>query len=141
MDCDNSAQGVFWIVDLEDLDNNKRYCFPIYCDAEGIIINKSSYNLNAKSGTTFNHELLWAELPEADTLGEPFDYYPRGRVQISNKKAKVYLNPKINTDEIRRFIICEFGLNESSGLESIRFLSDGSEHYKCYLDKEKEEEM
>ena len=137
MENESLAQGVFWIIDIDELNNNKKYCFSIQCDADGNIINKSIYNLNAKSGATYNHELLWRELPKADTFGKAFDYYPRGRVQINNKKATVYLNPNINTDEIKKYIIEEFGLYEKNGLKSIRFISDGSAHYKCYLDEKK----
>ena len=130
----NLAQGVFWIVDLEGVWNNEKYCFPIYCDSGGTIIENTPYELNAKSGMTYNHELLWAQLPKEDTLGEPFDYYPRGRVQIANKKATVYLNPNINTEEIQQFIVAVFNLHESNGLNKVTFISDGTNHYKCHLD-------
>ena len=129
------AQGVFWIVDLENLYNNEDYCFPIFCDAYGNNLSvDSEYELNAKSGTTYNHQALWKKLPKKLTHGQEFDYYPRGRVQIANQKAVVYLNPNINTEDVQKFIIDEFNLSRINGIESIVFNSDGSEHYKCYLD-------
>lgn len=131
------AQGVFWIVDLDNIYDNDKYCFPICSDADGNIINNnSSYELNAKSGITYNHKLLWERLPKSLTQGHLFDYYPRGRVQINNRKAIIYLNPNINTDEIQKFIIDEFNLYKINGLKKVVFMSDGSEHYKCYLDEE-----
>ena len=131
------SQGVFWIVDLENLDNNEDYCFLIFCDADGnnLRIN-NEYELNAKSGDTYNHEALWKKLPKSLTFGKAFDYYPRGRVQIANQKAIVYLNPNINTEDVQTFIKNEFNLHTINGLKEVTFKSDGSEHYRCYLDDE-----
>lgn len=128
---DDLAQGVFWIVDMDNMENNKRYCFPIYSTPDGDIIS-SEYDLNAKSGITYNHEKLWKELGN----NKPFNYYPRGRVQISNGKANIYLNPNINYDEVIDFIKDEFKLYKSNGINKINIHSDGSSHYKCYLDEE-----
>ena len=129
------SQGVFWVVDLEELDNNEDYCFPIFCDSNGNNISvDNEYELNAKSGNTYNHEALWKKLPKTLTLGKDFDYYPRGRVQIANQKAIVYLNPNINTEDVQNFIKNEFNLYDINGLKDVVFKSDGSEHYKCYLD-------
>ena len=134
------AQGVFWIVDIENMSDNKKYCFPIFSDSNGnILATDGSYALNAKSGTTYNHEKLWDQLPKSYTHNQPFDYYPRGRVQISNGKAIVYLNPNINTVEVQNFIKNEFNLRQINGITKVTFISDGSEHYKCYLDEPDED--
>ena len=45
------AQGVFWIIDLDELNKNKNYCFPIYCTSDGVNIGDTS-KLNAKSAIT-----------------------------------------------------------------------------------------
>ena len=122
------SSGIFWIVDTNNLLNNVDYCFTILCDKSGNPL--SLVGLNAKSGTTYNHELTWKSLPPRLTHNKPYNYYPRGRVQIKNNKATVYLNPNINTDEIQQFIIDKFNL---SSLSSINFKSDGSNHYKSHL--------
>lgn len=49
-------------------------------------------------------------------------------------KAIVYLNPDIDTDRIRQFIIVCFGLTEENGIESVRFVADGSRHYQYKID-------
>ena len=126
-------KGVFWIVDLENIYNNRNYCFTIPCDTYGNNLNPS-LELNAKSGTTYNHEKLWKLLPSKVTHNKPFNYYPRGRVEVANNKATIYLNPNINTEEVQKFIKNEFNLSEHNGIKKIIFHSDGSSHYNCYLD-------
>ena len=107
------SRGVFWIVD------DKILAFPFYEDS-GIGV--------AKSGNTYNHKKLWSEI-KPKGCNKPYNYYPRGRVDISNKgKAIIYLNPNISEDwfpEIRS----EFGIREDP---TVRY--DYSQHYKCYLD-------
>jgi hypothetical protein len=129
------CSGVFWIVDINNIESNKKYCFQIPCDMNGIPDNAEKYNLNAKSGTTYNHEKLWKMLGSKFTNNKPYNYYPRGRVDISNSKVIVYLNPVINTSEIQEFIKKEFNLTSHNGIKKVTFKSDGSEHYKCYLDR------
>ena len=77
--------GIFWIKDLENLSKNKDLCFLIPCDSYGNIT--SDIELNAKSGLTYNHEKVWNSLNKKITEGKPFNYFPRGRVQITNGKA------------------------------------------------------
>ena len=126
-------KGVFWITDLDDIDRNENYCFKIPSDRFGNVVS-DGLDLNAKSGTTYNHEKLWRSLPRKITQGKPFDYFPRGRIEIKNGKATIYLNPLINTEEIQRFLIDKFNLTEANGIDKTVFSSDWSEHYKCFLD-------
>ena len=107
------SRGVFWVVDGELL------AFPFYENATSGI---------AKSGNTYNHKKLWSEIqPSGKRV--PYNYYPRGRVDISNKgKAIIYMNPNID-DSIVSQIKIEFGITETP---TIRY--DYSDHYKCYLD-------
>lgn len=106
------SRGVFWIVDDELL------AFPFLDDGIGV----------AKSGNTYNHKRLWNDVkPRGCSM--PYNYYPRGRVDITNRgKAVIYMNPNIADDWIP-YIRQEFGIREHP---TIRY--DFSEHYKCYLD-------
>lgn len=109
------SQGVFWIIDGEIL------AFPFY---DGVYQNGI-----AKSGDTYNHRKLWNDI-KPKGCNKPFDYYPRGRVTMSNKgKPIIYMNPNISNEYIKD-IKREFGLRQEP---SIRY--DYSDHYKCYLDK------
>lgn len=107
------SRGVFWIIDDELL------AFPFTDEySEGI----------AKSGNTYNHKKLWNEIKPRG-CNKPYNYYPRGRVEITNKgKPVIYMNPNIDNDFIQ-LIKTEFGLRETP---TIRY--DNSQHYKCYLD-------
>ncbi len=110
-----NRKGVFWVID------NKLFAFPFSYDFYSIGI--------AKSGTTYNHKKLWLAI-KPKGCNKPYNYYPRGRVDFSNKgKPVVYLNPNIITDDIISAVKVEFGLSEEP-----KIIADGSEHYKCYLD-------
>ena len=85
-------------------------------------------HFSSKSGDNFNHRFEWEHLDRRITEGQPFNYYPRGRVEIKNRKATVFLNPIINKQCIVSKIIDEFALM-SGELIGINIKSDGSNHY------------
>ena len=105
-------RGIFWVVDGELL------AFPFdENDTEGI----------AKSGNTYNHKLLW-ELKKP--CNKPFDYYPRGRVEITKSgEVKIFMNPNIG-EELIPLIKIAFGITTEP-----KIIYDRSEHYKCHFDK------
>ena len=83
----------------------------------------------AKSGDTYNHQKLW-EIIRPKGCKMLFDYYPRGRVDISNKgKAVIYMSVHIGEEFVPK-IKSAF---EISGDAVIRY--DHSRHYMCYLDR------
>ena len=107
-------RGVFWIVEGE----LKAYVFE-----EG-----AEYGV-ARSGKNYNHKLLWEHVRPRKS-NRAFDYYPRGRVEYNSKgRAIVYMNPNIEERYIPQ-IRKAFDLKEDL---IIRY--DGSDHYKCYLDR------
>lgn len=74
------SRGVFWII------GDKLLAFPFMEDSlEGV----------AKSGNTYNHKKLWDDIKPRG-CNKPYNYYTRGRVDISNKgKPIIYMNPNI----------------------------------------------
>ena len=108
-------KGVFWLIDGELL------AVPFKSDSpEGL----------SKSGTNYNHKLLWESVcPEG--CREAFDHYPRGRVEQRKKGAVVFMSPHIGEEYLPKIMEC-FGLTEQP-----RIHYDGSRHYQCLLDKEK----
>lgn len=67
-------------------------------------------------------------MPKAITGGNPYNYYPRGRVEIKRNRATVYLNPMLNQEEIIKKITSEFGL---ANVTDITVKCDGSKHYQA----------
>ncbi len=116
-DMDNNfKRGVFWMIEPDVL---------VTCTfEEGETIGLS------KSGKNYNHKLLWDHVKPRG-CNKPFDYYPRGRVEMTNKgKTIVYMNRNIG-EETLELIMKAFELN---GVPKVHY--DGSEHYKCHLDRE-----
>ena len=126
-------KGIFWIVDTDNLEANNDYCFQIPCDSFGNVLD-NGLNLNAKNGMTYNHKLVWKELPSSFTHNKPFNYYPRGRVELSNGNVRIYLNQNIATEEVKQYLIKQFNLLQHNGIKKVSLNVDGNEHYKCYLD-------
>ena len=127
------AKGMFWIVDRDKVAYNAPYCVRIPCNPEGQSTEIDATNL-AKSGDTYNHERYWKSMPKAITHGKPFDYYPRGRVEIAHGKATIYLNPHIAIVAVEQFVAATFGLTVDNGVTRVITKADGSKHYRCYLD-------
>ena len=106
-------KGVFWLIDDELL------AFPF----------DGSYpEGTAKSGDTYNHKLLW-DIVHPKGCRKPFDYYPRGRVELSGKgKAVIYMSPHIGHEYIE-VIKIKFRL-----IGDVTVKYDNSRHYRCYTD-------
>lgn len=104
---------VFWLID------DTLYCFPY---------DETNTNGVAKSGDTYNHQKLW-EYVKPRKCRKSFDYYPRGRVEISAKeKAVIYMSIHISADYVNQ-ICLKFEITDKP---EIRY--DYSRHYRCYLD-------
>lgn len=127
------CKGIFWFKDLDDIYSNDIY-FQIPCDEYGNSTNMNPYDdsVLGKSGDTFNHKKLWSTLSNDITENKPFDYFPRGRVEINNGKAIIYIPQCLvdYQDEIIDFVQDRFNINSYNGINEISIFVDGSEHYK-----------
>ena len=118
----NFYKGVFWYVpDKEELIVKK-----VACDNNGMALELTEYT--SKSGDNFNHKIEWSKFQHFITRGKPYNFYPRGRVEIKHRKATVYLNPALNEQQIQELIKCEFSLLDEA--INTRFVADGSFHYE-----------
>ena len=115
-------KGIFWVI------NDELLCVKVECDMNGTP--QEFVKFSAKSGDNFNHKAEWSKLDRKVTNGKPYNYYRRGRVEVKNNKATVYINPLANTEEIQKKIIEAFNL----GNIKIIFKSDGSAHYQALVD-------
>ena len=121
-------KGIFWCTD-RSADPPAFIIVSTECDADGNALSEDIC-FSSKSGTNFNHRAEWARLDRKITGGRPFNYYPRGRVEIRKCKAMIYLNPVLNEERTVSEIKRLFDLKESSGILMIRIISDGSAHYQ-----------
>lgn len=109
-------KGVFWVI--EQGNAKKLLAFPFYGD--------ETYGV-AKSGDTFNHRLLW-ESVRPKGCSRAFDYYPRGRVELTGQgRAVIYMSPYVSAEFIPE-IKSAFGLGDNFVVKL-----DFSKHYRCYL--------
>lgn len=102
-----AKRGLFWYVDGELL------CFPV-----------SGAEVDTVSN---NHRRFWETLPHSLTGGMPYNYFPRGRVELRHGKAMVYLHPTLCTPEIDARIRQAFSLPDEM---QVSLKADGSRHYR-----------
>ena len=126
------CRGIFWVKDVNDIENSFLY-FTVECNPNGEVYDNTG--LNSKSGLSFNHKVTWSLLQPFLTDNKPFDYYPRGRVEIAHGKATIYCSKHIAYQELIDVCIDKFNLTAHNGINKIRLIVDGSDHYKCYLDR------
>lgn len=112
-------RGIFWITDIDNPYNNQLY-FQIPCNSDGIDDDFNGYT--SKNNDSHNHKNLWTTLCSRLTNNKPYNYYPRGRVEIAHGKATVYLSPHINVADIQDWIIDKFNLNEHNGINKVKFI-------------------
>lgn len=128
---DKLYRGIFWIKDIESF---ATVVVRAECNSKGFFVVIPEFNLLAKSGTEFNHQAAWSTLPKKETENKPYNYYPRGRVEIRNSKAVIYANGNIVDDRLREWAINEFNLTEKNGIKQVAVKADMSNHYLCHLD-------
>ncbi len=116
-------KGIFWLA------GRKLLTVKVRCDGNGTALEPAAFS--AKSGENFNHRAEWAKLPKCVTDGLPFDYWPRGRVEIKRGRATVFLHPSLNREPVLSMIRDTFRLD---GSIPVRVVSDGSAHYRCETD-------
>ena len=122
-------KGIFWVTD-HNSEKPQLITVSVECSASGYSYSPVSYS--SKSGDNFNHKIEWQRLDRTVTNGMPYNYYPRGRVEIKNGKAIIYINPDINKANVIEEIIASFDLKKSNELRSVTIQSDGSKHYQYF---------
>jgi hypothetical protein len=126
--------GIFWVIsDSTDFEDYKLLCFTVHCDPNGNAIEVPPVQLNSKSGTSYNHRAMWDSQVKNNPVYKPYNkksynHYPRGRVEVSNNRAIIYLNPVLCHENILDEIKAAFGLTEES-ISSTRIVADNSAHY------------
>lgn len=123
-------KGIFWVVN--DSEEYNLLSIEAECDIEGNSLD-SEVEFSSKSGNNFNHRVEWDKLSHSVTKGKPFNYYPRGRVEIKNGKVRIYINPDAYNETVFKLIIKNFCLEEC--FNRIRIVIDNSAHYQYAQDR------
>ena len=82
-----------------------------------------------------NHQRLWERLDSVITGGVPYNFYPRGRVELRRGRALIFCSPHICTEQLKTLITERFGLTTENGIKEVLLKADGSAHYRCELDR------
>ncbi len=107
-------KGIFWCVDA-DTPHPGLIVVSVNCTADGEPAQAVVFS--SKSGTNYNHKTEWERLDKRIKGRHRYNYYPRGRVEIKNGKATIFLHPDLNRENILQMILQAFGLqNAASGL-------------------------
>ena len=122
-------KGIFWCID-SDSAQPRLITVSVSCDANGNA--DPSTVFSSKSGANFNHKAEWDKLDKSIRNGVAYNDHPRGRVEIRNGKATIFLNPDINLQHILQMVCDAFELRIQDGLTGIAVKSDGSNHYRYY---------
>ena len=125
-------KGIFWLRDMENFTDCVILTIPI--NANGEVLEDPELPLNSKNKDNYNHKLTWEQLEKKDTNNKPFNYYPRGRVEVKNGKATIYASPYICGERLLKWCVEMFALKEYNGINDVICRADHSEHYKCVLD-------
>ena len=81
----------------------------------------------ARSGVTYNHKKLWAQL--RGSRDKSYNYYPRGRVDADNRgQPAIYMSPRVPLSLLLE-IQTAFAITSQPLLRY-----DNSRHYRCHLD-------
>lgn len=101
-------KGIFWY-----LSQKKFIIVSVACNENGKAEKQAVFS--SKSGDNFNHKAEWAKLSKRVTKGRPYNYYPKGRVEIYEKSIKIFLNTDININrkEIIEEIIKRFDISNA----------------------------
>ena len=118
-------KGVFWVRSLKEGD---MIALRFLSDENGVLTDSG---ITSKD---INHQRLWERLDSVITGGYPFNYYPRGRVELRRGKALIFCSPHICTEKLKSLITERFGLMAENGIKEVLLKADGSAHYQCGLD-------
>lgn len=133
-------KGIFWFpcfvgTEGELIFTEEIEALPVPCDEDGNP--KVPASFNSRNGRSNTHKDSWEEVTAGrkDLRGIPWNYFPRGRVEISRGRAFIFMNPEIlNCADYLERIRETFGI----GHLDIRVRIDNSAHYQCTILDHKE---
>lgn len=118
-----ARRGLFWVACRYEMDGGAG---DVRCDFSGTrLIVHVPPDQTAK---TPSHMDVWPRLADHDR-GKPWNYYPRGRVEIRGGRAIVFMNPLLfECAELEALLRAAFGIEDEI---PVAFKADNSRHYRC----------
>lgn len=129
-------KGPFWIVaDSVNAIHGGKYKIvgeKYLCDFNGKIMSNIDW---ARNSTT--HKRLWRDkyAKLTNSADKPFDYYPRGRVDIWDGKAYIFIHSSMNFEPLIGNLISEYGLDKLDDAELVEVVENDNQgsHYDYKL--------
>lgn len=139
------SKGIFWFpcfmgTEGELIFTEEIEALLIPCDEDGnskVSVSFYTCEYNSRNGRSNTHKDSWKAVTAGrkDLRGIPWNYFPRGRVEISHGRAFLYMNPEIlKCNNYLERIREKFGI----GHLDIRVRIDNSAHYQCTILENKE---
>ncbi len=126
------GKGLFWLIKTKE-GTFQILCCKLLCFRDGVTIEEVETGHCENDG--ISHEQAWTKMAkEENTKNKPYNYFPRGRVQIKKGKATIYANPVLCNDSIIKAIKESFGLTLDNGINKIRVKADNSKHYQFLME-------
>lgn len=94
-------RGIFWY----NPNKHSLISVKVKCNENGEALEKTD------GFKELNHDVEWAKLPESVTLNHPYNYYPRGRVEIKNNEVTITLNSVLLKLDIQELILEVFEIS------------------------------
>lgn len=120
-------KGLFWAIN--ESGNRQLLTFTAECGRDGAVLD-SQPPYNSRKGDSYAHKQSWEAAADGcsrEIRNKPWNYFPRGRVEIANGKATVYHNPALTEwPEFEAAVLRGFELEDFP----VRFVPDGSKHYQ-----------
>lgn len=150
-------KGIFWCYRKSGWSGETQYCvynkIIVYCDADGNALEELYYSdkfesriirpkapaYSSKSGENFNHKIEWEKIiccteEDKHNLKLPFNYYPRGRIEVKRGKVKIFAGSAVVSNDNYREAICQAFFYKCNR-KDITWIADDSSHYS-YVSEE-----
>lgn len=126
------GKGLFWLTRTKE-GNFQILCCKLLCFRDGVTIEEVETGFCENDG--ISHERAWDKMQkDENTKNKPFNYFPRGRVQIKKGKATIFANPILCNDSVIDVVKESFGLTLENGINKIRVKADNSKHYQFLME-------
>jgi hypothetical protein len=133
--------GIFWVfTDARDFEEYTLYSISGHTIGSTAPVGCDDMQFDSEIPRSFNHRLMWEEGETKGNphmkqyTGKPYNHYPRGRVELKDDRATIFLSPHIighlnvMEDIKKRFNLSPYKISD------VRVVADGSDHYKCWMD-------